>query len=179
MIIIKFATHNIISKLLEFEKQVALEFFKPLFLQYPNHIVGKDPDYIIHDDLIRDEKMFNNFITNSGKDTGLNVAYNNDIIVGFVAFHKKDTILYIDFMLVDKNMRGQGLGKKLLETAFATFANITTCYLAVINKNISARAFYEHLGFRLVAEIPIELIENIPPTYADLHLYYKISLNGK
>jgi ribosomal protein S18 acetylase RimI-like enzyme len=61
--------------------------------------------------------------------------------------------LYLDGLVVDPSLRGQGIGSALL-TAFEDLAGengFTTVSLEVIDTNPRARSLYERLGYRQIA----------------------------
>lgn len=61
---------------------------------------------------------------------------------------KLDTDLYIDFLAVGKNLRGQGIGTLLLDFTFA-MPEYKDSYLDVLSKNTEAKKLYERLGYHV------------------------------
>ncbi len=73
----------------------------------------------------------------------------NDIIVGFVGLSPDK----IEMLFVRPEVRGQGIGKKLVEFAVDE-KKITK--VDVNEQNPQAVGFYEHLGFRVIKRNPTD-----------------------
>ncbi len=73
--------------------------------------------------------------------------------------------LMIDGLWVESSLRGQGLGRRLLLAAesVAVARGCTGSFLGTFD--FGAREFYEHLGYRVFAELP-----GFPPGHAHFHL---------
>ncbi len=61
---------------------------------------------------------------------------------------KKSTDIYIDVLAIAKEVRGRGIGTKLLEYVLS-LSPYTECCLEVLSKNSSAKKLYEKNGFRV------------------------------
>lgn len=85
------------------------------------------------------------------------VAIDNDKICGYILAEKKfspyleePNVVHIANFGVKKEIRGQGIGKKLLDTLLKKCEEdkVDEIRLGVFNKNISAYKFYEQYGFK-------------------------------
>lgn len=96
------------------------------------------------------------------------VGFHNDSPVGIlIGTYRLDIdyecrVGFVDAIVVDENMRQQGIGKRLMEE-FSGWAKHRDCtVLQVLNGN---RTFFEGIGFEerpaRLHQIPIERIENI------------------
>ena len=62
-------------------------------------------------------------------------------------------MLYLDQLWVDKSLRGQGIGRELIERVEA-FAKESHCFLVSLNTmSWEARGFYESLGYKVYATL--------------------------
>lgn|SRR3989338_3875002 len=143
-----------LQAILELDRKVSFEFFKPLFMAGYSHLsIGQNPDYFLEKDLEADTKNFAKFLTENSAYNYLRVAFDNykNRIVGLINFHiidEKQTI-EIDLLVIDKNYRGKGVGKKLvIETLFA-FENLKYCIVhPFCLSNEKSLKFYYALGFK-------------------------------
>ncbi|WAC21739.1 GNAT family N-acetyltransferase [Luteolibacter sp. SL250] len=73
--------------------------------------------------------------------------------------------LMIDGLWISPSLRGRGFGRKLLlaAEAIATSRGCTGSWLGTFD--FQARDFYEHLGYRVFAELP-----GFPPGHTHFHL---------
>lgn len=80
------------------------------------------------------------------------VICKEDLVVGLILAFLKPNLngkeLFIDTLVIEENLRGKGLGKKLLKYVFKK-ASDNDIYLARLqtDKMIDAYRIYEHLGF--------------------------------
>ena len=77
---------------------------------------------------------------------------NNGQVVGFFCYsvNTEDNIGFLKFVIVDKEKRGNGYGKEMLNLAVQYAFQITgstTVQLNVFNENIAAKQCYEKVGF--------------------------------
>ena len=77
------------------------------------------------------------------------VAEENGRVAALAAFQLVLDELTLNTVTVDLALRGQGIGRCLLESAFAALRaeGPCTCFLEVREHNAPAIALYEHLGF--------------------------------
>ncbi|MFO7550716.1 MAG: GNAT family N-acetyltransferase [Haliea sp.] len=88
--------------------------------------------------------------TSAGTEKQCLVALLDGCVIGYVATeNQSDQSLYIDYVGVEPDYRGRGVGRALVATAcqhgFAE--NATHAHLTVRESNRGARALYESLGF--------------------------------
>ena len=82
------------------------------------------------------------------------LAEENGRVVGGIFVKRKLTFrekgAHVESFFVDKRRRGKGVGRKLLEKAFAAAkkAGIETLSLTCAKENRAARRLYEKLGFK-------------------------------
>jgi ribosomal protein S18 acetylase RimI-like enzyme len=76
--------------------------------------------------------------------------------VGFLLLHPRGFLgcPYIAVIAVVADLRGRGIGAKLLEFAEGHFSNSRHVYLCVSSFNSRARQFYERHGYVRVGELP-------------------------
>jgi len=79
-----------------------------------------------------------------------------DAPAGFVLHHPRGFLgcPYIAVIAVVAELRGRGIGAKLLEFAEEHFSNSRHAYLCVSSFNSRARQFYERHGYTQVGELP-------------------------
>lgn len=84
------------------------------------------------------------------------VAVNDDIVHGYLLAEKKYSpyleganVVHIANFGVQKDLRGNGIGKMLMNTLFEICEqwNVDEIRLGVFNKNVDAYRFYEQYGF--------------------------------
>lgn len=75
------------------------------------------------------------------------VARAGDQIVGYVIAEKRDDAFELRAIYVLPDYHGQGVGKKLMQTAFDWFGNERDISVWAFSHNRRAIAFYEKLGF--------------------------------
>ncbi len=81
------------------------------------------------------------------------IAEREGILAGLVSFAPADRTVFkadveIRHLYVDAQAKGTGIGRALLEAAFARLsaAEVKSAALAVVSDNHPARAFYKHMG---------------------------------
>ena len=77
------------------------------------------------------------------------VAFNHDKLVGAILVGTDGRRGYVQHLSVDKQCRGQGVGRQLIAHAVDALAKvgIDKTHLFVFNGNKSAQAFYDRLGW--------------------------------
>ena len=153
--VIRLASPEDLKALLELDRVISDEYFKPLLLQYPeyNADIG-EVERILTEELEKDIRWFPGCIALK-KDQRLYLAHLGATLVGFVVCHKQDeSIVVIDLLMIDGSYRGRGISKRLIQTALDTFSGVLTCMLVVLDKNMQARAVYEKIGFSMMVEKP-------------------------
>jgi len=84
------------------------------------------------------------------------VAEINDSVICFINFTIRETILHsapsglIDELVVSKDHRGKGVGRKLVQVAIEKCKQLGCCEVEVSTElsNINARKFYKKMGFK-------------------------------
>jgi len=151
---IRLASPEDLKALLELDCIISDEYFKPLLLQYPEYDVHA-VEQLLAEEIKKDTHWFPGCIAME-KDQRLYTAYVGATLVGFVVCHKQDeSVLVIDLLMIDAPCRGQGIGKRLIQTALHAFSDMSMCMLVVLDKNMRARAAYEKIGFSVMAEKPV------------------------
>ena len=104
--------------------------------------------------------LINGFSKNFDNDINLNfindqsnfgfVAVNNETIIGFASIHIIEKLnrrsCLIEDVVVDKNERGKGIGKLLIEHLI-NFSKSKSCDKIILNSKESNISFYNKLGF--------------------------------
>ena len=104
--------------------------------------------------------LINGFSKNLDNDINLNfindlsnfgfVAVNNETIIGFASIHIIEKLnrrsCLIEDVVVDKNERGKGIGKLLIEHLI-NFSKSKSCDKIILNSKESNIPFYNKLGF--------------------------------
>jgi len=104
--------------------------------------------------------LINGFSKNFDNDINLNfindqsnfgfVAVNNETIIGFASIHIIEKLnrrsCLIEDVVVDKNERGKGIGKLLIEHLI-NFSKSKSCEKIILNSKESNIPFYNKLGF--------------------------------
>ncbi|MDP3888981.1 MAG: GNAT family N-acetyltransferase [bacterium] len=173
-IVVRPAVIDELPVILALDREISFEYFKPIFLQYPDRSIGKHCDYILEEELIYDEETFAKATSNQQ----LYVASTEYSIVGFVNFHRNNASIIIDLLCVDKKHRGKGIGKQLVNRIFQV-PNIISYRLAIIEKNENACAFWKSLGFKLLDKKPSDVGNDFPADCADIYRYYEYHTTEK
>lgn len=134
--------HSIIA----LDHKITYEYFKPLYQEYFAHLeLGKNPDPFLEKELAADEHDFKELLT--GDNDRMLIALDDGKIVGMMLFHEENKILDLDLLLIDKEYRKQGIGKKLVRALLDANSNASKCIVYCIRGNEPARQFYEKMGF--------------------------------
>ncbi len=179
-IVVRPAAMADVPEVLELDRHVTYEYFKPLYVKaYPHLPLGQDPDRFLEPELQQDEKTFYDCVKNPGN-TRLHIAYdsNSKRIGGLIVFHKEheDTI-ELDLLLVDKDYRKMGIGRKLVYNAVATFKYIKTCIVyPVRHKNDATLKFYQSLGFKNLGVCPLDKMNPYGIKYSDMYFYFRLDV---
>ena len=76
--------------------------------------------------------------------------------IGFLALMERGTIAQLRYFFMNKNYRGIGLGKRLMEL-FMTFLKekeYQSCYLWTTTEQLAAASLYKKFGFKWVEDMP-------------------------
>lgn len=80
-----------------------------------------------------------------------NSIYDDNLLVGFVAFWSFNDFIFIEHLAIDKNLRGKGYGGKIVNDIISKYGKII---ILEVEKPMTTDAvrrisFYENLGFHL------------------------------
>ena len=128
--------------------QSAIEIFKEHY--YP--ILGVDQvEYMVglfHTPSAIKEQMRNGAI--------FYLVYSNTTIIGFFALEKHGNKTFLSKFYLNKDFRGNGTGKRMMNKVFDTATNINNShavYLHVNKENDDSLYFYLHEGFEEIGQI--------------------------
>lgn len=179
-VIIRPALVGDVPALTKLNHKVMFEHFKPTIIKgYPDSPIAQN------------EELLNNFLNeyvafytaefiktlenSDPKNNGISVVAHPDNpkkIQAFCLFKEKDQQIHIDFLIVDKKLRGQGIGTMLLNNTINTFNDATHCELETLAyANEKTHAFYEKYGFKSTKEL-ITIDERTPNT----HIRYTLDI---
>lgn len=149
-IIIKRPKLSEVNQILDLDQRVTFEFFKPLFKKaYSQLSIGKDVNKQLSSELEDDAKLIPQCIKAKSQERIL-IAVDSEkkLIVGLILFHREQDFLELDILLIDKDYRGIGIGKKLVLSMLNLFNDIKSCHVYPIKiANENTLKFYESLGF--------------------------------
>ncbi len=182
-IIVRPATLNDINAINHFTNQVFWDHFAQL---YSYIITPNDFDNFMCRHIQKQHNACLEFITRQLNKEPYGIIMAEEVplheqpqLVGYCRFNKKNPQnVHIYFIGVDKTLRRQGIGKKLIHTAIHTFENITHCTLRThAYRNDEAHAFYKKLGFELTGFASLDpytglILDNseLPITHANYYL---------
>lgn len=100
------------------------------------------------------ESSFNRFFASNEFEPSCFVAVKNGELVGLVHFiyHRHnwhlDNVCYLQDLYADENMRGEGIGRKLIEAVYAQADNdnIASVYWMTQEFNTEARKLYDRIA---------------------------------
>lgn len=82
------------------------------------------------------------------RNNGVQVYKENDKIYGFVIFEQAGKTRHLRYWWVDRTMRNQGIGSKLINRFMSQSEAVELLYLWVDTKNTNAIEKYSHYGFK-------------------------------
>lgn len=128
---------------------------------YPNQNVGITREDITAKGLGSEKKIefWKKVIGAQGVDKRVWVAKKWGVVVGYCVADKRELENSLGGLYVLPREQGKGIGKQLMQEAFAWFGKGKRIVLSVANYNLESIAFYRGLGFEEVDETP----EVIPP----------------
>jgi len=128
-----------------------------LYYQFNNKMEYSD-EYIMHVGEIWENIEKNNIKYFVAKDNDKIIGSNYICIIPNLT-HGGRSIGYIENVIVDKNCRRKGIGKKLMEMAIE-YAKENNCYKIVLQsgmENKDAHEFYKNIGFNETTKKAFEL----------------------
>lgn len=166
-----------LPEILELDRKITFEFFKPLYLKSYTHLIEPNKvDYFLNKELANDQEIFPKAINDLNHEK-LHIAYDDDKkhIVGFLLFHIEEEIIELDLLLIDKNYRRKGIGKKLIINAIDTFKQAESVIVYPLSiDNIDTLNFYESIGFINFGPSPMEGTNAYGVNYHKMHYYFKL-----
>lgn len=177
-IIVRPALVGDLTEILELDRRVTYEHFKPILATHYSHLpVGQNPDKYLEMELEFDKKSFAQSIATYGNER-VHVAYDKtvNVVIGFVAFHKDGTTIELDFLAVEKVYRRLGIGRKLVMSAITTFDDVRRCFLITLSRgNQNTQTFYQSLGFECLGiGSPSKFSDGI--SHDQMYNYYQLHL---
>lgn len=171
----RFATKEDLSQLASLDRKIWFEHFKPLFLEHHSSPLADNADVIIEHELANNALQFLQCIAQENGHHLL-VACDHDTIVGFIEFHKEESVNYIALLLVAQEYRGKNIGKALIQASIDVCDDMQLCSLVVLDNNASARRFYASQGF--IESVMPEWVRNkLPHGCEDYYLYCVLTVN--
>lgn len=166
---------------LELDQRVTYEFFKPLYAAlYQQLNVSRDVDKDLEAELVADAESFAKLINNNGAER-LHIAWDveNNVPCGLLVFSQLDNHeLLLDLLLVAKNYRGKGIGKKLVRSMFQVFKNTKAVNVYPIQcNNESTLKFYESLGFKNLGAASENKINSHGIRHSDIYYYFRLEMS--
>jgi Acetyltransferase (GNAT) family. len=175
------ASMNELPSVLELDERVTYEFFKPLYTALYQHLnVNRDVDKDLQEELVGDAENFPQLIDSWGAER-LQIAWDveNNIPCGLLVFsqHAHNEVL-LDLLLVDKNYRGKGIGKKLVRSVVQIFKDIKAMIVYPIQfNNDDTLKFYESLGFKNFGLASEDKINSHGIRHSDMYYYFRLDMN--
>ena len=154
-IIIRPATNNDLEALIQLSHCSYQKHFKPL---WQKHYAWLTPKNQTIDEFVNEKEKINNdtnadFIKRqtNNEDYGLLIAQltqsnTTESVAGFCRFEKKDNAnMYIHFILVNEQLRRQGIAKQLAYAAMRKWDNVTTCnFRALVHYDFVNELYSKH-----------------------------------
>lgn len=179
-IIIRPAQIEELKEAFDLDARVTFEFFKPLLLKSYSHLIDpKNIDDLLNSDLVTEEKLLSEAIK-TPENKRLHIAYdtNKKCIAGLLLFHKEKELAELDLLLVDKDYRNRGIGKRLVYSVLDVFNDITTITVHPLKiDNNATLKFYESLGFKNLGSGPSDKINTFGVRYSDMYFMYKLDVH--
>lgn len=180
-VVIRPAQIEDLPAILTLDYDVTFEFFKPLYIQSYSHLI--DPakvDYFLGSEVANDAKTFPNIITEQGNDR-LHIAYDTSTknVAGLLLFHKDEDLVELDLLLVGKDYRKMGAGRKLVYSTINTFEDTKAIIVYPLNKdNYATLKFYESIGFNNLGPALLDKKNVYGVNYSDMYFYYRLDLEN-
>lgn len=91
----------------------------------------------------------------------IKVAVDDQKIVGFVGYARHR----LEFIYVDPNYQGQGIGTKLMQVALEDLNKPVT--LSVFTNNLTAKNLYKKFGFKVVETVTEKWSQEVPQVFSE------------
>lgn len=130
---------------------------------YPNQDAGITREDISAKGLGSEKKIefWKKVIGSQGVDKRVWVAKKGGVVVGYCVADKRASENSLGGLYVLPGEQGKGIGKQIMEEAFAWFGKGKRIVLSAANYNLESIAFYRSLGFEEVDEAS-EVIPSLP-----------------
>ncbi len=178
--VIQPATAEDLQEIVALDYNVTFEFFKPLYLRSYSHLIDPNKvDYLLNIELVRDEQLFRKIVGHEVNDR-LHIAYDNNKkkIAGILSFHQEEHNLELDLLLVDKEYRKMGIGRKLVLSVKDVCDGIKSIIVTPLKiDNAPTLKFYESLGFKNLGTIQSDQKNIYGVAYSDMYFYYVWTLS--
>lgn len=150
---IRLATLHDIHQIDEISSKQYHNDFKPMWVEcyVPLFKLTEDPEQAIQRIIHANAKNNREFIANQENKRLLVAELTRPEqpkkIAGFCRFEKKsDKVMYMNFILVDENVRKQGIAKQLAQTAMNTWPDVKECQFRAMVHNKKINDIYKKLG---------------------------------
>ncbi|MFA6527041.1 MAG: GNAT family N-acetyltransferase [Candidatus Babeliales bacterium] len=180
---IRHATISDLDKIIALDLDVSMEFFKPMYENcYHDTTMGQQAEQSLKNEVYCDANIFKNAITAHDNKQKLIIASDTTTTkyCGLILGEKtNDTTMEIALLLVAKDYRNQGVGKKLIRTALSAFDGITRCQVYPFKQNNKATlAFYEKVGFQKIGDAPADRKNSYGISFDKLYFQYVLDSDG-
>lgn len=178
-IVFREANLSDLEELYKVDREVTYEYFLPL---YKNQALfsDKDPSFYFEQELERDKELFADCVNGNAK-AKLFIAYNEvtKCILGFVLMSEESdaATITIELLLILKEFRKKGIGRKLVYYGINSFPNAQQCWVYPLNFSSDAHFFYQSIGFvnRGIPSIDKTTIYGI--SYKDIYYHFTCETN--
>jgi ribosomal protein S18 acetylase RimI-like enzyme len=170
-----------LDKMIALDYDVSMEFFKPMYEEcYRDSIMGQQAEKLLNDEVKSDVDVFKSAIQSNGGQQKLVVAMDAAQCCGLLLSEKiSDVTAEIALLLVAKDYRKHGIGKKLIKETFAAFDDINRWEVYPFQRNNDAAlSFYERLGFKRVGKGPSDRKNIYGLPYDQLYFEYVLDFAG-
>jgi GNAT superfamily N-acetyltransferase len=179
-IAIKSATNNDLDALTTLTREVIFEYFKPIIIKgYPESPIAQNEpllDNFLNEYIALYTAEFKKTLESPDiQENNLLIAtdpYNSNKVQALCLFKTNNQQIHIDWLIVAKEFRGKGIGKKLLDIAISTNDDAIQCELETLAyANEKTHAFYEKYGFTSTKELI-----TIDPRTPNTHIRYTLQI---
>ena len=174
-----------VSKIMNLDRLVNFEYFKPIYINGYAHLsVGQNPDYYIEQDLKYDEERLCEAIKIDSFGDFIAVDQDNNKIIGYISAKILNSENFkIRLLIVDKKYRGQRIGKRLINellvSALKCFPKLKYCIVYPYKfANEDTLKFYMSVGFENLGLPEDYLQDNLYKVkYSELYYYFRLDLS--
>ena len=169
-----------LPQILELDQRITYEFFKPLYATVYEHLqLTNDADADLQKELAADAQSFPEIIAEQGA-TRLHIAWDtdSDVPCGLLLFSQQDNKeVTLDLLLVAKEYRGKGIGKRLVHSIFQAFTAIPAVNVFPLQySNDATLKFYHALGFKNLGPDLRDETNVHGIRLSDLYYYFRLDI---